>query len=311
MMVNGQIPMNGMTVPNVGGYHTIHLNQAMAAQLQQSQHVSPVRVEQMQMQLPNQKAPQQNQQGTNGTATQKNDNSLALSKKEEDKKDGDSDSNSKSSASSKQSEPNSSRSSNLSRSGVQQLSNGLGNMNVNVQMASSPKASQSAQSLQMLAKNGGALNAGAAPFLLAKGMISPPISPRGVGNLSAQGLPLSAQMNQMALPHPQSFAFPPPALPQPALHAHTNWLPVPAAPVHQQHGGQQFVEPNSPFNYGAQQSLMSPMNGHGAQNMMNGAQQNNVMGMSPMMGHQMGAMQHRASPLFTPTQSPQFRPFSH
>merc|ERR1719464_1899166 len=149
MMVNGQIPMNGMTVPNVGGYHTIHLNQAMAAQLQQSQHVSPVRVEQMQMQLPNQKAPQQNQQGTNGTATQKNDNSLALSKKEEDKKDGDSDSNSKSSASSKQSEPNSSRSSNLSRSGVQQLSNGLGNMNVNVQMASSPKASQSAQSLQM------------------------------------------------------------------------------------------------------------------------------------------------------------------
>merc|ERR1719445_2755077 len=118
-MVNGPMVQNGMN-----GYHTIHLNQAMAAQLQQSQHVSPVPVQPIQM---------------------------------------------------------------LAGSGP---------------------------------KNGGALNAGAAPFLLSsKGMISPP---------------LSAQMNQMALPHPQSFAFPPPPLPQHALHAHTNWLPVPAAPVNQQ-----------------------------------------------------------------------------
>jgi len=172
-------------------------------------------------------------------------------------------------------------------------------------VATSPKASPitsrgNAQSIQMLAKNNGALNAGAAPFLLSsKGMISPPISPRNC-NVGA-GLPLSAQMNQMALPHPQSFAFPPPPLPQHALHAHTNWLPVPAAPVHQQQQAQQYVEPHSPFH------------GHGGAVPMQqfGGQMNQMMPMQQFGGGNGMAMQHRASPLFTPTQSPQFRPFSH
>merc|ERR1712087_1058065 len=118
----------------------------------------------------------------------------------------------------------------------------------NMAIAPSPKASN-AQPIQMLApKNVGTLNSGAAPFLLSsKGMISPPISPRN-GNVGAW-LPLSAQMNQMALPHPQSFTFPPPPLPQHALHAHANWLPVPAAPVHQQQQQQpQYIEPQSLFH---------------------------------------------------------------
>merc|ERR1719420_2176075 len=241
----------------MNGYHTIHLNQAMAAQLQQSQHVSPVPVQHMQMQLSNCKTSPQSQpqnQGQAAGAAKKDDDSDA-------KKD-DSD------ASSKQSEPNS-NSSNRSRSGIP-LANGVGNLNV----ATSPKASPPrTQPIQMLAgsgpKNGGALNAGAAPFLLSsKGMISPPISPR-TGNVAPGLPPLSAQMNQMALPHPQSFAFPPPPLP------------------HHVGGG------HSPFQ---QPHNLVPM---AAPNM-------NSMGMGNL-----GQFQHRASPLFTPTQSPQFRPFSH
>merc|ERR1719411_1561598 len=118
-MVNGPMVQNG-----VNGYHTIHLNQAMAAQLQQSQHVSPVRVEQMQMQmqLPNCKAPPHVQGSPLGAQPVAVPAIGAKHKKDGDagdvKKDDASDSNSdskKSSASSKQSEMEmASRSSNRS-----------------------------------------------------------------------------------------------------------------------------------------------------------------------------------------------------
>merc|ERR1719204_1368561 len=230
------------------------------------------------MQLPNCKTSPQSQPQNQGQAA-------AAAKKDDaaDAKKDDSD------ASSKQSEPNS-NSSNRSRSGIP-LANGVGNLNV----ATSPKASPPrTQPIQMLAgsgpKNGGALNAGAAPFLLSsKGMISPPISPR-TGNVA-------------------------PRLPQHALHAHTNWLPVPAAPVNQQQPqqGQGFSGQCGPHGH--------QMNGHMEPHHLGGGhspfqQPHNLVPMaapnmnSMGMGN-LGQFQHRASPLFTPTQSPQFRPFSH
>merc|ERR1719273_2206974 len=130
-MVNGPMVQNG-----VNGYHTIHLNQAMAAQLQQSQHVSPVRVEQMQMQLPgpNFKAPPQGSPLQSAAAPV----GVAKEKKAEKKKDDASDSDSKKSSSSGKSEMEmASRSSNRSRSGVPMSTvTGIQNMAI----ASSPKA---------------------------------------------------------------------------------------------------------------------------------------------------------------------------
>merc|ERR1712087_85205 len=145
-----------------------------------------------------------------------------------------------------------------------------------------------------------ALNVGATPFFLntaTQNNIDSVLSPRGIGNGIHIQIP----------PHPQSFAFPPPPLPQ-----STNWLhPVP--PV---------LNATTPTN-GAlnsqcmQQSHhinMSPMVQQQAINMSSMYKQcnqhmNNINLNQGQIGS--GFVNGRGSPLFTPTQSPQFRPFSH
>merc|ERR1712228_613701 len=118
-----------------------------------------------------------------------------------------------------------------------------------------------------------ALNVGATPFFLnttQNGAIDSVLSPRGIGNGIHIQIP----------PHPQSFAFPPPPLPQ-----STNWLhPVP--PV---------LNATTPTNGALNSQCM---------------QQSHHINMSQgQIGS--GFVNGRGSPLFTPTQSPQFRPFSH
>mmetsp|Transcript_3892 Transcript_3892/g.6540 ORF Transcript_3892/g.6540 Transcript_3892/m.6540 type:complete len:274 (+) Transcript_3892:1-822(+) len=145
----------------------------------------------------------------------------------------------------------------------------------------------------------GSLNAAAAPFLLnTNGIISPPISPRNL-NMNHNRLPPP--------PPPQSFGFPP--LPQTS-----NWLPVP--PV---------LAATTPTNAATNPSGNMNMNGLNMNAMnMNHFQNMNMSGMNSnafstkdfingLSQNQMNAplVQNGGSPMFTPSHSPQFRPFSH
>merc|ERR1719410_2706085 len=120
-----------------------------------------------------------------------------------------------------------------------------------------------------------ALNAQAVPFSLNATTASIMLSPR----TSSIASPKHAQF--VPPPHPQSFAFPPPPIPQTA-----NWLPVQInhSQIQQQ---QQLTNGNHNMNVNAQSSgnHQSPIN--------------------------VPLVQRRGSPLFAPTQSPQFQPFSH
>jgi len=136
-----------------------------------------------------------------------------------------------------------------------------------------------------------ALNVGATPFFLNADSV---ISPRGIGNGIHIQMP----------PHPQTFAFPPPPLPQ-----STNWLhPVPpvlnaTTPTNGALNGQ-CMQQSHHIN-------MSPMVQQQI-NMMNMKQCNNMNNIN-LNQAQIGSgfVNGRGSPIFTPTQSPQFRPFSH
>jgi len=146
-----------------------------------------------------------------------------------------------------------------------------------------------------------ALNVGATPFFLNAAqnnqVIDAVLSPRGIGNGIQIQIP----------PHPQSFAFPPPPLPQ-----STNWLhPVPpvlnaTTPTNGALNGQ-CMQQSHHIN-------MSPMVQQNVVNMSNMYKQcngnmNNINLNQGQIGS--GFVNGRGSPLFTPTQSPQFRPFSH
>merc|ERR1719297_680992 len=137
-----------------------------------------------------------------------------------------------------------------------------------------------------------ALNVGATPFFLnaSNNPIDAVLSPRGIGNGIQIQIP----------PHPQSFAFPPPPLPQ-----STNWLhPVPpvlnaTTPTNGALNGQ-CMQQSHHIN-------MSPM-GQQQINMMNMKQCNNMNNIN-LNQAQIGSgfVNGRGSPIFTPTQSPQFR----
>ena len=159
--------------------------------------------------------------------------------------------------------------------------------------------------------NKNALNAGAAPFLLnTSGVISPPISPRNFNRNRFVAPP----------PPPQSFAFPPPPLPQTA-----NWLPVPPVlpaqtPTNGQNNGSMMNGANNGMMNnmnGLNNQMMNNMNNMNAMNNINGI--NNPLTNKDLMNQQnmnqnpinVALVHNRGSPLFTPTQSPQFRPFSH
>eukprot|EP00486_Rosalina_sp_Unknown_P003027 CAMPEP_0201569122 /NCGR_PEP_ID=MMETSP0190_2-20130828/10641_1 /ASSEMBLY_ACC=CAM_ASM_000263 /TAXON_ID=37353 /ORGANISM="Rosalina sp." /LENGTH=470 /DNA_ID=CAMNT_0047991101 /DNA_START=3052 /DNA_END=4464 /DNA_ORIENTATION=+ len=165
--------------------------------------------------------------------------------------------------------------------------------------------------------NKGSLNAGAAPFLLnTTGVISPPISPRNFNRNRFVAPP----------PPPQSFAFPPPPLPQTA----TNWLPVPpvlsaTTPTNGSANQAMINGANQQMMNGLNNQMMNGLNGHNPHNQMNMAQMNGINQqlhkdlinqqnnhMMNQNGINVALVNHnRGSPLFTPTQSPQFRPFSH
>merc|ERR1711902_120973 len=116
-----------------------------------------------------------------------------------------------------------------------------------------------------------ALNVGATPFFLnaSNNPIDAVLSPRGIGN----GIHIQIPS------HPQSFAFPPPPLPQ-----STNWLhPVP--PV-----------------LNATTPTTGSLNGQCMQQPYNNM--NNINLNQGQIGS--GFVNGRGSPLFTPTQSPQF-----
>merc|ERR1719229_116856 len=128
----------------------------------------------------------------------------------------------------------------------------------------------------------GSLNAGAAPFLLnTTGVISPSISPRNLNRNRFVAPP----------PPPQSFAFPPPPLPQTA-----NWLPVP--PV---------LSATTPTNANAQHQQMLINNGLNQINMNPNKDMMNQNNLNHQNQINVSLVHNRGSPLFTPTQSPQFR----
>jgi len=157
------------------------------------------------------------------------------------------------------------------------------------------------------------LNVGATPFFLnanAQNNIDSVsvLSPRGISNainsMSPRGIGNGIHI-QMP-PHPQSFAFPPPPLPQ----ASTNWLhPVP--PV---------LNATTPTN-GALNAQCLPNGAHHVNMSPMVQQQINMMSMKQHNGMNQinlnqgqigsGFVNGRGSPLYTPTQSPRFQPFSH
>merc|ERR1711997_614484 len=138
-----------------------------------------------------------------------------------------------------------------------------------------------------------ALNVGATPFFLnaSNNPIDAVLSPRGIGNGIHIQIP----------PHPQPFAFSPPPLPQ-----STNWLhPVPpvlnaTTPTNGALNGQCMQQPYNNMN------AMSPMVQQQINNMMH-VKQNNMNSINLNQGQiGSGFVNGRGSPLFTPTQSPQF-----
>jgi len=156
------------------------------------------------------------------------------------------------------------------------------------------------------------LNVGAQPFFmnmsaqssmdsssLSNSVLSPRMnmSPRAISNGIRIEMP----------PHPASFAFPPPPLPQ-----STNWLhPVP--PVLNATTPTNGALNASCLPHGAHHVNMSPMVQQqiSMMNMKqhNGMNQINLNGTTAQIGS--GFVNGRGSPLYTPTQSPRFQPFSH
>merc|ERR1712129_187916 len=175
---------------------------------------------------------------------------------------------------------------------------GNGKKDEQIKREKSSKKEENAKMTTLDEKN--ALNVGATPFFLnaaAQNQIDSVISPRGIGNGIHIQMP----------PHPQSFAFPPPPLPQ-----STNWLhPVP--PVLNATTPTNGALNASCLPHGAHHVNMSPMVQQqiSMMNMKqhNGMNQINLNGTTAQIGS--GFVNGRGSPLYTPTQSPRFQPFSH